>query len=233
MSSTSAKRALIFTPDRNTGTRRDYTGAFRPEAEAFAKLYNARPIVPVNVSQPLRARTEQVLAAITADGPSDVIAFFCHGFPDGLQLVGDRTIRVGASVHVEARNETVCKLAAAIVSHAKPNVRIALYACSAGDGARDAGDGGFGDRLRDALCAAGAPQCVVFAHTTAGHATQNPNVRVFAGEGSTVGGTGGTWVSAPGSKLWPAWRRGLRGDLRFRFPAMTVAEIHAELLSVS
>jgi hypothetical protein len=227
------KRALIFTPDRNSGTRRDFTGAFLPEAQAFAKLHDAGPIVRVNVAEPLRERTNHVLAAIQAVGQVDVLAFFCHGFPRGLQLVGDRTVRVAGSVHVEARQETMRKLAAAIAAHATPNVRVVLYACSAGDGPRRDGDEGFADSLRDALCSAGATRCVVFAHTTAGHATQNPHVRVFAGEGSAVGGTGGTWIAAPGSKLWPAWRRGLRGDLRFRFPGMTTAQVHAELLSVS
>lgn len=223
-------RALIFTPDRNTGTRRDYTGAFQPEAEAFARLYNSRPIVRVDVAEPLRARTEHVLAAIQADGPIDLLAFFCHGFPEGLQLVGDRTIRVDGRTHVQARPETVRRLAQALVEHASPQVRVVLYACSAGDGTRLDGDEGFADRLRDALCAAGAPRCTVLAHTTAGHVTQNPHVRSFAGDGSPVGGTGGTWIVAPGSKLWPAWRRGLRTDLRFRFPSMTLAQIHAELL---
>jgi len=48
--------------------------------------------------------------------------------------------------------------------------------------------------------------------------------------GSTVGGVGGYYPVAPGSKLWPKWRKELREtDMRFRFPFMLVEEIHAEL----
>jgi hypothetical protein len=225
-------RSLIFTPDRNTGDRRDFTGAFAPEASAFAKLYKSGPVIRINVEAPLRDRTDHVIAAINAGGPIDLLAFFCHGFPEGLQLVGDRAIRArSGSVLVEARADTTRRLAEAIAKHARPELRVALYACSAGAGAVLDGNEGFADRLRDALCAAGVTRCTVYAHTTAGHATQNPHVRMFAGDGSPVGGTGGSWIVAPGSKLWPAWRRALRTDLRFRFPLLTLAQIHTELAS--
>jgi hypothetical protein len=225
------RRALAFMPDRNTGERHDFTGAFRPEANAFVKRHDALPAVMVNIADPLKRRTEHVIAAITASqSPLELIAFFCHGHPLGLQLVGDRAVRSGGSVQVEAHGETIRKLAAAIASRSKPDVRVVLYACSAGNGAQPDGDEGFADRLRDALCVAGARHNQVFAHTTAGHATQNPHVRVFAGNGSPVGGTGGTWIVAPSSKLWPTWKHALRNDLRFRFPLMSLADIHGELL---
>lgn len=226
-------RALIFTPDRNTGARRDFSGAFMPEAQAFAKRYDSRPIGKIDVGAPLKERTEAVLTAIRGDGPIDVLAFFCHGFWSGLQLVGDRTVRDGdGNLRVEARADTVRRLAEAIAAHARPKLRVVLYACGAGAGPRPEGDEGFADRLRDELCACGVTQCVVYAHATAGHATQNPHVRAFAGDGSPMGGTGGSWIVAPQSKLWTPWRRALVvGDLRFRFPMLSVAEVHNELIS--
>lgn len=215
-------KALIFTPDRNLGDRKDYTGAFRPEARAFAALHTAplARVVAVNVGQTATDQREQVEDAIASAGPLELVAWFCHGFRNGLQL-GHRL------AHVD-------RLARAIAANATTSVRVALYACSTGAslGNGAAGDGGFADALRDALCRAGATQCQVDAHDTAAHATRNPRVRRFRGDGSPVGGTGGGWIVAPGSELWGPWRRALQQtDLRLRFPTMTVADVHAELLA--
>jgi hypothetical protein len=50
--------------------------------------------------------------------------------------------------------------------------------------------------------------------------------------GSRVGGSGGFWIVEPKSELWKPWVKALKTtDLRFRFPAMTVAEIHSELIA--
>jgi hypothetical protein len=82
------------------------------------------------------------------------------------------------------------------------------------------------------LCEAGKVHCSVVAHVNAGHATHNPRVRRFEGRGSPMGGTGGSWIVAPGSKLWKPWVRALqKTDLRLRFPLMSIGEIHRELLS--
>jgi hypothetical protein len=115
---------------------------------------------------------------------------------------------------------------------------VALYCCSTGAAssadayAEFGGDGGFADRLRDALCVAGGVHCTVDAHTTAGHTTMNPYVRRFEGRGSRVGGVGGFDLVSPKSgDLWRRWRRALREtSLRYRFPVMSVAEIHDWLL---
>lgn len=212
-------RALVFTPDRNTGEKKDFTGAFRPEARAFVALH-AIPLVrvcEVDISQRAEDQRHRIEASLAMDGPLECVAFFCHGFVNGVQLGG-------------YRNAHVARLANAIASNAVKGVRVALYACSTGDGGGPGGDGGFADRLRDALCAAGAVDCQVDAHDSAAHTTRNPRVRRFSGQGSPFGGTGGAWLVAPGSPLWGAWRRALQAtDLRLRFPFMSVAEIHAEL----
>lgn len=210
-------RAIIFTPDRDSHGRKDYTGAFLPEARAFARTNKIDPhrIVAVDVREKLPARRTHVEAALGADSSNDLIAFFCHGLRSSVQL--------GHSL------QTINSLAEAIAGNASEHVVVALYCCSTGAGPGVGGDGGFADGLRDALCRAGAVHCVVNAHDNAGHTTRNPRVRRFRGEGSPVGGTGGGWIVAPRSPLWKAWCKALQGDLRLRYPLLSTAQIHREL----
>lgn len=216
--------AIVFTPDRNTPGRKDYTGAFQPEARAFARQHGLEctRIVPIDVSKPGYDRRRHVLAQLgeRAGDEIDVVAFFCHGLRSGLHQLGFGLQQVTELAHAIARAAPM------------PRATVALYACSTGGGPGPGGDGGFADKLRDALCVAGCVQCEVTAHDRAGHTTRLPYVRRFSGLGSPVGGTGGTWVVAPGSPLWRAWRRALagKGDLRLRFPMMSIGDIHRELL---
>ncbi len=212
-------RAILFAPDRNTPGKHDAGGAFIPDSQAFAKHHGiTTPIVRVDISADDSARRAQIHTALASgSGLLETVAFFCHGYRTGIQL--------GYTIH------NVADLARAIAASSLKNVRVILYACSTGGGNGPGGDGAFADQLRDALCAQGATECQVDAHTTAAHATRNPYVRRFEGRGSPVGGTGGQWLVAPESKLWGVWRRGLNTDLRFRFPFMSVAQLHAELLA--
>jgi hypothetical protein len=204
---------LVFTGNANRSGKRDFTGAFDPEARTFAKLHGGSVIrVPLEGSE--IARRKCVLGHIGIHQPSWV-AFVCHGLTTGIEL-GFRRIHVG-------------ELAEALAAARCP--RVTLYACSTSGGPGLGGDGGFADMLRDAMCRAGLTYCLVDGHVGPGHATQRPHVRRFEGNGSLVGGTGGSWIVAPGSGLWKPWVRALRDtDLRFRFPRMTVGAIHAELL---
>lgn len=221
---------LIFAPNDNTKGRHDATGAFQPEARRFAAAHGCvEPLtLIVNKGADKASMREDVLARLsTCEGlaPLYCVAFFCHGYRRGIQLGFD--------------NGNVARLAKAIAAVSKPDVRVPLYACDTGrdadqdrkdDLAAFGGDGGFADQLRDALCRHGCVDCVVYAHTTPGHATRNPYVRIFPGNGSPVGGTGGSWVVAPGSSLWRAWRVKLReGNLRYEFPFMSVADVHRYL----
>jgi hypothetical protein len=87
------------------------------------------------------------------------------------------------------------------------------------------GDGGFADLLRDELVDIGCPT-IIYAHSTAGHTTQNPHLRVFPPHERF----GGKFVVAKDSGLWQKWVRCMRNnDLRFRVPFMTSAELVAEL----
>ena len=221
---------LVLLPKRHHSG--DGYSVFRPEAERFvAKHDPAARVVEIEAikmsgTAPIaekRAETAKRRAATLAafDGLDDLstVAIFCHGWSTGMQL--------GFDVR------TVGRLAEAIssrVEYRQPAfVRVVLYSCSCGNGDAS-GDGGFADALRDALCRAGVTMCIVDAHTTVGHATQNPFVRRFEGRGSDVGGTGGAWIVAPGSPLWPKWRRALRTtSMRLDYPFLDVATVHNRL----
>jgi hypothetical protein len=222
------ERILVLAPRHNTGAKKDATGAFQPEARAFAQRHGVPESQVVHVDNRLSkpAMRRAVLAAIdaarSAGGGLEAAALFCHGWRTGIQL-GFGSGTVGPLAEALAR---------------APGVRVALYACNAArgssgdDAAAIGGDGGFADLLRDALCARGAPDCQVDAHATAGHTTRNPYVRRFSGMGSPIGGAGGFFIVSPSQKpLFAAWRRALRDtDLRYDFPFLTVAEIHAALV---
>lgn len=167
----------------------------------------------------------------------DVLGIYCHGYPTGLQL--------GVTLRTPKRPSNLDAFADALVAaglHARSS--IGLMACSTADGPHDkaaagfleggpGGDDGFADALRDALCARGLTSVRVYAHATAGHATRNPILRVFAGGGDTLGGTGGYYLVTRRSPRWSRWVRALReagpGAFRHRMLTMSDEQIHAEL----
>ena len=217
-------RALVFAPLHNTPGKSDATGAFQPEAHRFARLHGDRVSIHLfNPREPMPVRRDHVLQTIERlrPGSLDAIVLFCHGWRDGVQA-GFRLANIPS-------------LVSALAPKAAAELRVILYACDSGrdgDQERDddrhpgpGGDGGFADQLRDKLLAAGA-NATVYAHTTEGHCTWNPHLRVFPPD--TVGG--GHWVIEPQSALWPAWRRAMREtDLPLRVPFMSPAELDAEL----
>jgi hypothetical protein len=223
-----ALRVLCFVPDANTPGRSDTSGAFLPEARAFARHHGVNPEHVVRrfpAALPIQKRRAACVAAFdTCDQPLDAVAFFCHGWRDGLQ-----------SGFLRAN---VLVLARLMGMHARLDAHVLLYACDTG---RDAdletdddiesgpgGDGGFADELRDA-CEALGRRVTVMAHTTRGATTINPYARRFA---PGCGGRGGEWYVEPEGPLWRLWVRALRdprSTLKFRFPMMTPAEIAVEL----
>ena len=215
-------RALVIHPLHDTGTKRDATGAFIPEARAYG-TWLADNVVHAAVTHGFDnrasklARRREVEAEIRIVGKLDTVALFCHGLARGIQTGHDLA--------------TVSTLAEAIAASAGPSRRlvVTLYACDAADSPGDGpgGDGGFADALRDALAERGITGHVD-AHVTTGHTTRNPYVRRFwcNGEGA---GTGGDWLVAPGSPKWRKWVAALKGDMRWRFPWMTPGEIDAAL----
>lgn len=221
-------RVLIFCPDQDSPGKKDCSGAFLPEARAFARHHGAAPEevikrFPARLELAQR-RASTSLAIKQVGAPIDVLAFFCHGWPSGIQA--------------GFRRADVLLLARLLSAHMRPAGYVAIYGC---DTARDldnetndrtitgpGGDGGFADSLRDA-CEVLGQRVTVMGHCSAGHTTENPHARFFA---PGCGGRGGHWYVEPGSALWPLWVRALkdpRNTLRYRFYWMSPAEIADEL----
>lgn len=218
------RRMLILHPEHDSHGKKDVTYAFRPEAKKFAQYWQTHGWIPTIHTFDNRhggaERRQAVENTIWATPhPVDAVAFFCHGYTRGLQT--GHTIR------------TLDTLASIIAMKTSGAPIVALYACSAaGTPLKGAdaigGDGGFADKLRDVLSAKYMKEGHVDAHKTVGHTTKNPHLRRFAMDGETEG-RGGEWLVEPGSASWRKFRAALKGDLRFRFPMMTLEEIRAEV----
>jgi hypothetical protein len=156
----------------------------------------------------------------------DTLVICCHGWAHGLSSLG-------------YRDSTVTSLTTLLPKLLTNDAVIVLYACSTGDGEGDqrrgpGGEHGFADTIRDHLSAVGM-RCRIYAHSTAGHAFANPYVRYFdCGVDDTVNGK---WLVDPSSSDWPLWRSRLKdekdrpdsGNLRMRYPFMSVEEVLSEL----
>jgi hypothetical protein len=227
------QKVLAFVPKSNSHGKKDATGAFIPEAKGLIALARAGSrIHHFDNTSDLAARRAEVLAELnrSKDGGFTAIAFFCHGWMDGIQA---GFMRAHATRLAQAIHAAVSSTPNAIAS----DVTIPLYCCSTGKDPQDdpltaagTGDDSFADKLRDALCSAGQLDCRVMGHTTAAHTTWNPMVLFMDGMGVATGGVGGYPPVSPKSASWSAWRKALRSTtLRFRMPFMEPAAIHAEL----
>lgn len=225
--------ALVFAPAHNTPGINPRTGLPWKDADEFkreARLFCAflrrekgwpTPVHLFDNTRELPERCADVLRHTRGltPGTVKVFALFCHGWASGVQAGW--------------RVESAKALARELEEVAAAELVVALYCCSTGAdqnpktserAAGPGGDGGFADRLRDELGELGV-RATVYAHSTAGHTTQNPHVRIFLPEERR----GGHWLVAPGGELWPAWDRYLEGEGRFAFPFLTAAELEAEL----
>lgn len=235
-------KGVIFTPNKNV-KRADYTGAFLPEARGFADEHgiDRSEIIAIDIADSkakMRAAVcRGIHEAAERQGALDTVAFFCHGWKEGMQL--------GFKI------EHIPELSQACKDTCTEEVVMPFYACST---ARDddrsiaddqdpdntmGGDGGFADEVRDGLCAdAHLTYCRVVGHVTAGHSTFNPWVRLFDGAGMPYGGTGGYWIVRPKGPLWRRWFMWLREqnaarkdrDNQFKFPFMSLDDIRAAVV---
>lgn len=217
--------AAVFAPFHNKHGRHDATGAFIPEARDFCKLHGIkRGFYYVNNHEEPMEMRQHVYGVLDSFqmNSMEALVMFCHGWRSGIQF------GIG--------NEHLYAISLRIKRAAVTNgLKIVLYAC---DTARDmdadreddrndfvGGDGGFADRLRDVMNAAGCPT-TVYAHSTEGHTTRNPYFRVFLPDETN----GGKFIVAPKSALWQKWCRQMRDtDLRFRVPFMTQDQVREEL----
>jgi hypothetical protein len=220
---------LVLTPDRDKEGRNDYTGAFKPESERYATYWRAQGdtvhVHRIDVSEGRTARAAAMLAHIEARAPIDALVLLCHGWEKGVQF--------GLSIEDSKGSAALMTFAERLARASNPPLYVVLYCCLTG--ASDEGpqgDGGFADQLRDALCAAGRPDVHIFAHTTAGHTTRNARIRLFRGDGSATGGTGGVDPVARGTTAFRRLDERLhdKGDpLRWQIPFLTPDAIVAEL----
>jgi hypothetical protein len=67
----------------------------------------------------------------------------------------------------------------------------------------------------------------VFAHSTAGHTTMNPWLRVWEND---LDPEKGSWVVEPHSQHWPTWRK-LLAQTAFRFTFWAEPDLQARLAS--
>jgi len=231
------KNILVLYSNTNSGKKSDATGAFIPEAKAFAKVHGVPKENVVGIRCPhikKSTRRDDVYDAIYDAGSReklDAIAMFGHGWPNGIQFGFDR-------VHVPGLVESMDP-------YCKPDVKITLFACLAAEndvrdkqvvGLGPATDGGFCDVLRDEMVRQGLNKGWVDGHKTAGHTLVNPYLVRFLCESVTTpefGAVGGAWLVEPGSPAWKKWVNALRnraGGMGYRFPYMAQIDIHAELL---
>lgn len=231
----SRPEVLIVRPSHNSHGKHDVTGAFDPEAKAFAALHGISPyqIAVIDNRNPRMTRAEEFNDLLAKHKPR-VVALFCHGYMHGTQLTANSPGHRDGDSWRPLWEEMVSLLSF------HPNPVVILYACSTGDDpdgdpdtAPGSGDGSFADLLRDRLCEAGARHNRVVAHTTAAHTTMNPFVKFFDGGGSPIGGTGAPLLAAHRGKYFPALRRLLRTDWRFKFPFKSLSTVHEDLVAES
>lgn len=211
---------LLFAPDRDTPDETD-SGEFQARAHAFTKLHGG-DVVTFDNELPKLSRAMVCLAALAShDGDLDYVGTCCHGWGVGVQagfVVGSHLLE---------------GLADALAKAARPMqvLAVPLYSCSV---AHDLA-GGFAATLSKLLYARGVRHRV-YGHTTAGHCTRNPYVRVW-GEGwdntpSHPHVLGGSYLIDPSSAEWKPWVHALHqpgNDLDLRMPFMSRDAIAAEL----
>jgi hypothetical protein len=204
-------RAILFATSTNKPGMSDASGVFLPEARRLRDLlvrcgWSVQLIeVPVSRLSDQQRRALVLQHVRKASHPIDLVAFFCHGTRRGIQL--------GFSV------ETSRELARTIVGtgfFSKSRlVKVAFFACSTGAGSGEypvdqggpGGEGGFADTLAEDLSGEGAYGAIVYAHTTVGHATQNPDAVACTALRFRQGRYGCDWIVAPDSPRRSRWNQ--------------------------
>lgn len=251
------EEVMVFAPEFNSVRRdgktlRDATGAFHVGAKQFCDYYGldqsrVTHLIDNQNSKTIQARQllgkmEKAKTRWPETGEflyPQIYVFFCHGFVNGIQF-GIRSPTPGRAFSTKDRGHW-SRFIGAIARHPAPIV--VLFACSIGDDPDDdpdsapgSGDDSFGDLLRDDLCARTCIYNRVVTHTTARHSWYNNDLKIMDGMGSPIGGHGGLMLAQKGSKSYRALGQLLRAKpdqggygFAWRFPFMTIADIHREL----
>jgi hypothetical protein len=169
----------------------DATGAFKIGAEGFKKVHNIKQnICWFDWHDKDASLRRQILHGLTTASSGtdglDVVAYFGHGISNSLTSAGFYSKKNSPEITPDVRS-----LATAIIMNCKPNVRVVLYCCSAGELTNS-----FASALSSALLGTNA---VVFGHTNAKHSYCNPYVGVFDANHM------GHYFVTPYGQIWKPW----------------------------
>jgi len=190
---------IIFYTSTNSPKKCDATGAFIPESKKFANHHGD----VICVSVPCRGKTRDQRAQVVYDelgrhDKIDTVSFACHGHPTHIQH--------GFGIRGKHNNARLAKILAA-----KDIRRVIFYCCSVARPNTKISQMSYCGDLHNELYALGC-NAAIYGHTTAGHTTQNPFVKVFIN-----GDVEGKFIVEPGTKDWAMWRTKLRRHQTYRF----------------
>ena len=150
-------KPLAFACSRNSPGKRDASGAFMPEAQAWCKE-NQAVLHPVDPETGMCTMRNYILKVIEMAGPVPCCAFFCHGWATGMQL--------------GFKGDADAALLGRALATENPDCVVIFYACS------------MGQRFARQVAAAG-PDIEVWSHESRGHTTRNPML-VWSMGGTTI-----------------------------------------------
>ena len=113
---------LVFYSAKNIHGKHDATGAFIPEAKEFAKRLGipADDVIGIDCTKanPAARRRKQVVSELVKRDQLDVLAFFGHGWPSGIQFGFSKKHIVQLADSMRARSSTL---------------KVGLFACLAAE----------------------------------------------------------------------------------------------------
>lgn len=223
-------KTLILYSAQNHPGKHDATGAFIPEARAFASRYDVpdENILALDCIKNNPYRRRMICGDFFnqhLDYDVGLIGIFCHGWSSGIQIGFSKTTVKDLVYYLDyscARDVRIVLYCCSTASKSKSSRKMALQKIAPGT------DGGFADTLRDEMLRQGFRRGWVDAHLTPGHTTWNPYVVRFLNNpmfDDDIDLPGGQWLIQPKSKLWPEWRHALKTEFRFEFPMLEDYEI--------
>ena len=218
---------LVLHASENTNGVNDATGAFVPESVFFNKHRTAKgdvvQVFPFKNTLPQAKRFAEFCKLIEGANDFDAFVYLGHGLRNSLPSAGV----------TQGNRKTFTDLLIK-KSKNKKKLYVTLFACSTAETTtgQPGGEGGFADKVRDDLVAAGMTEGWIDAHPVPGHATQNSLVKRFFVTPEEAP-KGGVWLVAQGTPEFTNWKKRLNSKwkddpFRFDFPYLTQAEVLTE-----
>lgn len=222
---------LIIYSSENVKGKHDATGAFIPEAKAFAKHHcvpkeNMLGVPCTRLKS--HERRKRVLDFFTRHDREHfvrLIAWFGHGWSRGIQFGFTKS--------------NLYELVDSLKGSCAEDLSMVLYACSTASASKSgrkvsmpATDNGFADKLRDDMYEQGFRDGWVDAHLNPGHTTKNPYLLRFICNDGHYDRGGGVWLVKPKSAYWATWANAIR-KTKFRYIFPTMANFDLDELPVT